>query len=210
MYASVADLRGEGVTSTEASDERLVVLIEEATQFIDRLTGWCFEPRTMSLRLNGRGSGVLELPVPPIRITRLVINEIELPTSPEDEIVFWAPIPSYFDGPRLVLLRGVFPRGHANVLVEGRFGYTEYDGTPEGRTPLAIRRACMLLVLRSLAPLTSETSSEARSRWRVTEERTRDQSFKLASIEGGAAFTGDPEIDALLGPYARHSALGAA
>lgn len=211
MYASVADLRGEGVTSTEASDERLLVLIEEATQFIDRITGWCFEPRTMSLRLNGRGSGVLELPAPPIRLTRLTINEIELSISPEDVVAFGAPVPSYFDGPRLVLMRGVFPRGRANVLVEGRFGYTEYDGTPEGRTPLAIRHACMLLVLRNLAPLTSEASAEARSRSRVIEERTRDQSYKLASVEDrAAAFTGDPEIDALLGPYARHSALGGA
>ncbi|MGE5784934.1 MAG: hypothetical protein ACM3ZE_10100, partial [Myxococcales bacterium] len=83
--------------------------------------------------------------------------------------------------------------------------------TPEGRTPLAIRRACMLLVLRIVAPLTSETSAEARSRSRVIEERTRDQSYKLAPVEGrAAALTGDPEIDALLGPYARHSALGTA
>jgi hypothetical protein len=66
-----------------------------------------------------------------------------------------------------------------NVVVEGLWGFTEDDGTPTGRTPPAIRRATMLLVLRSMAPLADDASFEARSRWRIIEERTRDQSYRL-------------------------------
>ena len=36
------------------------------------------------------------------------------------------------------------------IEVEGLFGYTEDDGTLHGRTPLAIKRATMILALRSL------------------------------------------------------------
>lgn len=211
MYASVADLRSEGVTSTEASDTRLLALIDEATHLIDRVTGWFFEPRTLSLRLDGRGSGALELPVPVIRLTRLVVNGIERSALPEDVITIGAPVPAYFSGPRLILVRGIFPHGHSNVLVDGRFGYTEEDGTAEGRTPLAIRRVCMLLVLRNLPPLASEGATEARSRARLIEERTRDQSYRLSPVElGASSLTGDPDIDALLVPYMRPPPLGAA
>ena len=70
----------------------------------------------------------------------------------------------------------------------------------------------MLLVLRSLAPLADDASFEARSRWRIIEERTRDQAYKLDPAKGttAASLTGDPEIDALLALYVRPTPLGAA
>ena len=39
MYASVADLRAEGVTAAEASDARLELLLAEASSLIDRVMG---------------------------------------------------------------------------------------------------------------------------------------------------------------------------
>lgn len=184
MYASVADLRAEGVTAAEASDARLELLLDEATHLIDRVTGWFFEPRQLTLRLSGRGAPSIELPVPP-----------------------------GFDGPRFTRRHGrTFPRGHGNVVAEGLWGFTEDDGTPTGRTPLAIRRAAMLLVLRSMAPLADDTSFEARSRFRIIEERTRDQSYRLDPARSTAAanLTGDPEVDTLLAPYVRPTPIGAA
>jgi hypothetical protein len=211
MYASVADARSEGITVAEASDERLRLLLDEATRLIDRVTGWFFEARDASYRLDGRGTPTLELPAPPIRLTRLTIHEIEQSLRPIDLVVVGAPVGAGFTSPRVSLRWGrYFPRGYGNVGVEGRFGFTEEDGTPEGRTPLAIRRACLLLVLRNLAPLASEDAAEARSQWRVIEERTRDQSYRLNPLKSSSALaTGDPEIDELLWPYARPSQLGA-
>lgn len=213
MYASIADARSEGIAVAEASDDRLLLLIDEATRLIDRVTGWFFEARDATYRLDGRGTPSLELPTPPIRVTRLTIHDVEQSLLPADLVVVGAPVRAGFDGPRVTLRRGrVFHRGHGNVRLEGRFGFTEDDGTLEGRTPLAIRRACLLLVLRNLAPLATEAAAEARSEWRVIEERTRDQSYRLNPLQASsfAASTGDPDADALLVPYARPSRFGAA
>jgi hypothetical protein len=212
VYASVADLRAEGVAAAAASDARLELLLDEATRLIDRLTGWFFEPRALTLRLSGRGAPSVELPVPPIRLDRLMLADAELPLDSSVLLVVGAPVQPCFDGPRLTLRHGRrFPHGRGNVVAEGLWGFTEDDGTPEGRTPLAIRRACMLLALRNLAPLADDASFEARSRWRIVEERTRDQSYRLDAVKQAARqLTGDPEVDALLAPYVRPSPLGAA
>ena len=53
MYATVAELRGEGVTETMASDDRLNALIAEATSAINQATGQFFEPRKRIFRLDG-------------------------------------------------------------------------------------------------------------------------------------------------------------
>lgn len=213
MYASVADLRAEGVTAAEASDARLELLLDEASQLIDRVTGWFFEARSLTLQLSGRGAPSLELPVPPIRLDRLLLGSVELSLDPSQLLVVGAPIQPGFDGPRVTRRHGrVFPRGHGNVVAEGLWGFTEQDGTPTGRTPPAIRRATMLLVLRSMAPLADDASFEARSRWRIIEERTRDQSYRLdpSKTSAAASLTGDPEVDALVGLYVRPAPIGAA
>ena len=212
MYASIADLRAEGVTAAEASDARLELLLEEASRLIDRVTGWFFEPRLLTLRLSGRGGPSIELPVPPIRVDTLMLGSAELSLDPSELLIVGAPVQPDFDAPRFTRRHGrTFPRGHGNVVAEGLWGFTEPDGTPEGRTPLAVRRATMLLVLRNLAPLANDAAFEARSRWRIIEERTRDQSYKLDPAKAAAtALTGDPDVDALLLPYVRPTPLGAA
>jgi hypothetical protein len=212
MYASALELRAEGVTAAEASDARLELLLDEAARLIDRVTGWFFEPRALTLHLSGRGAPSIELPVPPIRIDRLILGDAEVPLDASALLIVGAPVQPGFDGPRFTLRHGRrFPRGRGNVTAEGLWGFTEDDGTPEGRTPLAIRRASMLLALRNLAPLADDASFEARSRWRIIEERTRDQSYRLDSAKAAAAsLTGDPEVDALLAPYVRPPPLGAA
>lgn len=213
MYATALDLRAEGVTAAEASDARLELLLAEASSLIDRVTGWFFEPRLLTLTLSGRGAPSIELPVPPIRVDRLLLGTMELSLDPSELLVVGAPVQPGFDGPRFTRRHGrTFPRGHGNVVAEGLWGFTEYDGTPTGRTPPAIRRATMLLVLRSMAPLSDDASFEARSRWRIIEERTRDQSYRLDPARSATAgnFTGDPEVDALLAPYVRPTPIGAA
>ena len=60
--------------------------------------------------------------------------------------------------------------------------------------------------------MSRQASFEARSRWRIIEERTRDQSYRLdpARAATAARLTGDPEIDALLALYVRPTPFGAA
>ena len=69
----------------------------------------------------------------------------------------------------------------------------------------------MMLVMRLLPPLADPDATEdARNRWRVIEERTRDQSYKLDRPGSGGGPTGDPELDAILLRYRRPAPMGAA
>ena len=211
MYATVAELRAEGVSASAADDTRAAALLDEATALIDRVTGWFFEPRTASFQLDGRGAPTLVLPVPPLQLSELLVNDAVWPLDAATLVVVGAPVGPGFDEPRLTLRHGRrFPKGQGNVTVSGLWGFTEQDGTANGRTPLAIRRACLMLALRNLEPLGDDASFDARSRWRIIEERTRDQAYKLNPLSASTTLTGDPDVDALLAPYVRPSPLGAA
>lgn len=207
MYASIQDLREEGVTHAQATDERLLGLLKEATLAIDRYTGWFFAPQEMALRLEGRGAPSLEPPVPPIRLDELAVGAFTFSTEPQDVVVLGAPVGPNFVAPRISRTEGyVFPR--TTIVASGLWGYTEPDGTPEGRTPLEIRRACMLMAMRWLSPL-AHGDNEARQRWRIIEERTRDQSYKLDTRSAAPVLTGDPDIDDILLRYRKPAPLGA-
>jgi hypothetical protein len=117
-----------------------------------------------------------------------------------------------FDAPRITLRFGyAFPLGQGNIEVEGLFGYTEHDGTALGRTPLAIKRATMILALRSLPGVGNvEAREDNRRRPRIVEERTRDQAYRLAPPTASTVLTGEPEVDEILLRYRRPLGLGAA
>lgn len=214
MYATVADLRAEGITAAQASDERLLGLVDEATADIDRITGWFFEPRVMTFQLNGRGTQTVEPPAPPIVLRSLVVDDVAVDLEADLLDVVGCPVAYGFCAPRISLKNDLlFPLGLGNVKLHGIFGYTEDDGTPYGRTPLAIKRACMLLVMRHL-PLIGDTDAveDTRNRWRLVEEKTRDQSYRLSPLAAPSSdsMTGDPEIDTILSRFRRPIGLGAA
>ncbi len=206
MYATVADLRDEGI---QGADERLGALLAEACSFIDHATGWFFEPREMHVRMEGRGSPSIEPPAPPIHISAVTVDG--QPLDVKDVIVVGAPVVPPFEAPRITRVRGVFPRGLDNIGIDGTWGYTEADGTSMGRTPLAIRRVAMLLVMRMLARIGDAGAyRDAKLQWRILEERTRDQSVRYSGMTQGAGLTGDPEIDDVLARFRKHAGLGAA
>lgn len=208
MYATVQDLRAEGITDVVADDHRLTSLLEEASRLIDQVTGQFFEPRTLVLRLAGRGAPSLYPPYYPIRIDELSVGGLSLDVDDLDFV--GAPVLPGNEGPRITRLHGFFSQGARNIRVSGRWGYTEHDGTVEGRTPMAIRRAAILLALRWLVPL-GEDDGQSRRSWRIIEERTRDQSVRYSDAGiGERTLTDEPEVDGLLWPYVRISALGAA
>jgi len=228
VYATVADVRAEGASVAQAADDRLLALLDEATRSIDRATGWFFEPRALTIELEGRDTPTIEPPYPPIRLDKLTIGTIDVSLDPRDLTVVGAPVPPGFAAPRISLRHGrVFPRRDGTlprsglfasasllglddrILAEGLWGYTEPDGTPTGRTPVEIRRACLLLVLRGMARLGDDEAWDARNRWRIVEERTRDQSYRLGPSDTFGVLTGDPEVDRLLLRFRRPAGLGA-
>jgi hypothetical protein len=106
-----------------------------------------------------------------------------------------------------------FPVGRQNIAVNGVFGYTEdvHNGSPWGDTPILIRHLTKLIAAREIPKAISEADCrvEARDRWRVLEEKVRDQSIKYDKERRVGSWTGDPEIDFLLTSFIRPPAIGA-
>lgn len=226
-YCTVDDLRAEGYTSGQYSDQTLQMKIAMASRMIEASTRRFFFPKPMTIRVDGRGGPTILLNDPIISIeyvsdelsayyseyqryeqreyrvyNRHITQNLTEPddrNNPKIELVN-----AWYRGHRLV-----FTRGQQNVEIKGYFGYTDYDGSARGKTPDLIRHACKLLVRRMLAPL----SANAPDPTRITSERTRDQSVNYAQLsptQRGALLSGDPEIDTILAYFQRPPALGAA
>ncbi len=211
MYVSVQDMRDEGVTEKRASDARLQAAIEEASQTIDGFTGRFFEARPLRLRFSGRQTSTLASAVPLIQVNEMAINGQRLREDVSRLLLPTAPVLAGQFPEDLVLQDGrIFPAGCLNIEIEGLWGYTELDGSAHGRTPLDIKRVCKMLVLHNIPKLADDDAvGEAIHRWRIVEERTRDQSYKLAPIAAGR-LTGDATIDNVLLRYRRPPQMGAA
>jgi hypothetical protein len=241
-YALVSDLRAEGVSASEATDARLARLIRLASRYIDRMTGRFFEPRPMTLTLDGSGGRILLLghPIIAVRdVTLLVAMPVEvgeLPVTPDFFRVYNRHLtqglldPDDRENPRLEFFHEsdllgvhsapaaslglgslVWLRGVQNVVVSGLFGFTDPDGSSVGRTPDLIRHVTKLLVLREIPAMTDTAQREDRQkRWRIVSERTRDQGYNLDALRAQGAFTGDPEVDAIIASFQRPPQLGAA
>ncbi len=143
-YATVQDLRDEGIDSSVLTDTAALKLILQMSRRIDRVTRERFFPRFESLRMGGRGSPLLRHPdiIPIIEVRSLQLGNAaasgdQVPID-LDTIVLQAGDPSFYlervsdfddhrrhhhshhhghhDG-------GRFPRGRGNVLLDGIFGW---------------------------------------------------------------------------------------
>lgn len=218
-YATLSYARAEGVTTEQASDERLQGLLDEASATIDDVTGWWFAPRAATYRFDGAGVEVLHLPAPVIALTSVSIGDDALDlatlhtyglvTGPRAEmrnpkLVRASSLPGYRAGraPR-------WPTGRRNVTVVASLGFTKADGTSP---PDAIRDACLRLALRNLPRLADAAGQSERRRGEVFRESTDGHSYEIAGALPGAVgawrrggLTGDPEIDVALAGYRRPS-----
>ncbi len=242
-YATVAELRDEGLTIEQVPDDRLTRLLTLATAFVDRVTGRFFEPRDLVLTLDGRGGRAIQLNHPIISVNSVKIDVG--PLSPGyvevDESLFKVynrhlsqgllspddrenPKIEFYHGQDLMgisartpisgitLTNLIFPKGQQNITIDGRFGYTDPDGSADGITPLMINHVTKLLVMRETAPLADcDSREDAQKRWRIKSEKTRDQSYTLQDLSSGIQgnITGDPEIDLILVQFMRPADYGA-
>jgi hypothetical protein len=219
-YTTVAALREEGVPDPP-TDARLQTLIMVASRQIDQWTARWFEPRAMVFHLDGTGTRSIHLEAPIISVSEVVIEDdtvllLEDVTVYNRHITENLTFPDDRQNPRLEVYQNlrdelrfslglkVFPVGQQNIKVTGVFGYTDYDGSPNGSTPVLIEQVCKMLVMRMLQPMyTADPTSEAVVGHRVIEMKTRDQTIKLAGPEktwaaGSWPYTGDPAIDQII------------
>ena len=202
-YATVADLRAEGVSLAMASDLRLEALIDEASREIDGYCRQFFSARLRTLKLDGTGTDTLYMPAPVIRLDSVAIAGVDFSESALAALLVYGGAPKAEprrESSRIVRETGRWTKGKRNVEVVALLGYTEDDGTESGRVPRAIRRACTLLALKRVAPLVE--GDDPRVAHRMTDIRNKQQSVSLAKVRPDEApYTGDPEIDSILLRY---------
>ena len=196
-YFTVEDLRAEGVSEEDYSDEQLGRLIEASCEFIDRVTGQWFELREKVIRLDGRGGKNLVLPVFLSEAYSVKVDHEEI----EDYVLYNRMEDRAY--PKIFRCAG-WPRGRMNVEVSGQWGYVEEDGT----TSPAIKRAAMKLALYNFPALAdSEAQEEKAIRGLLLSETTDGHTYMLSdSVVAEAysgAITGDAEIDGILKSYMR-------
>ena len=203
MYCTVEDIRAEGVTEEQASDEKLTGLIALAGNYIDRMTGQWFEPREKTVRLNGTGGETLPLPV-------FLIEEPESVTVNGEQVsdyVLYNRFPPADDRgyPKMHRSAG-WRKGVLNIAIKGLWGYVDEDGSGGYMTPPLIRRACMKLALYSFPDLgDSEAQEERALRGALRSERTDGHEYELSadvlSAMASNSVTGDTEIDQIIRQY---------
>ena len=238
LYALPSEAHAEGLRSAGCegvSDARLMLALIKASKFIELVTRRFFEPRFLDLAVDGKNSGAIQLSagtpiigVDTIRYatTHLLLSSLAADASsyrvysrhlsegllqPDDrnnpKIELYG-LQDYMTIYSLADLR--FPRGQQNIQVSGVFGYTDPDGSPSGCTPVLLKEAAIRLALRYVSKLTdSNAQQDQRFGWRVTMEKTREQSIQyspgaMGGLSAGAAvgaFSGDPFIDNILGLY---------
>lgn len=244
VYALISDVRAEGLDSSSADDRRVMLSLINASMLIEQFTARRFGPRAFTMRVDGNAAPELLLDEPIIGIGEILIRSEFSDTFSEslaDVVVYNRHLEGLFDPDdrnapriafkhdpdfrghrsrhhhRIVQLLRWWPRGNANIELDGVFGYTDPDGSPYGDVPLLLRRACVLMVNRVVSPALTAAASAAMqvAAGPIVEERTRDQVVKYAdnSKAGGSAsfgpFTGDPEIDNILLSYCRPAFIGA-
>jgi hypothetical protein len=142
-YASVQDMRDEGVTETEASDARLITAIRLAESYVERTTGRWFYPRLLTLKFDGKRSEYLEVGPPIILLDNIrmlyepVVGGFTFETIGVDSVrVYNRHLtqglidPDDREAPKVVFEDFDWQTvarwwvGNQNVVLDGYFGYT--------------------------------------------------------------------------------------
>lgn len=201
MYCTVDDIRAEGVSEEQASDEKLTELIALASGYIDKMTGQFFEPREDTVRLNGHGGKILKLPV-------FLIEDYDIKISGEtvEDYTLYNRFPPADDRPYPKIYRyNGWKRGILNIEVHGLWGYVDKVNTGYVTPPL-IKRAVMKLAMYNFPDLgDKEAQDEKALKGLIQSETTDGHSYDLSEDVLKAMYenslTGDVEIDGIIEVY---------
>lgn len=221
-YVTVAEVRAEGLDNVIKYPDSLVnSRIQFNTKMIENYCGRWFEARKMIVDIDGPGAWAMQLDFPIVSVDSVALLDREFPVTEvhefdlDDLVIYNRHLtvgmiePDDREDPRIGNV--YFPKGRQNIRINGTFGYTdEY-----GNTPIEIKRALILMVLRDVEKLNSETRSSkllSGIAGPIKKEKTDDHEYELAIANSSpgktAYFTGDTEIDHLLLNFRRPMSLG--
>ena len=216
-YATIDDLRAEGIDDDGRVESVLIPLAEAA---IERWTGFRFYSYAATLVLDGTGTRVLVLPQAILSITSVTVDTVAVDAG--DYVVYnrrppgrddrrWPRLarPPSLDSWNAQAGGAIWAVGAQNVSVVGTFGFTDADAQGNERPPEEIRRLTLRLVALELARLGDLDELTAR-RLRVygLSMDAGGVSLSLAAAAVSDGPTGVPEIDGVVARYS-HVGLGA-
>ena len=192
-YCTIAEVRtAGGYAVDEPPDADIQAAIDAAVDYIDNRTHRFFEPRTHTIEAEGIGLADLPLEIPPLSITTVTLDGVEMESD-----TYEIPTATYPDPrkrPKLRMVNGIWYHGIPVVIV-GSFGYVD-NGTD---TPPFIHRSCIKIVLWLL---NTPTSTDGMSGGGIVQESYKDYMYRLSEKAKRATF-GDQEIDYWLNQYTR-------
>lgn len=228
MLVELSEVRAEGVTEEAVDDDRLILAIEQASDFVERACGVPFhvvsftlDSLATALLLDGprRASWpTLHLPMPILTLTAaapVVGGTIRTPYALSGIVAYnRRGVGQAGDrlNPKLVREAG-WPMGNLAIALAGTFGWTDPAPEPDPeeeeepavieRAPALVRRAVILLVISDFAPLLGDAAAtdERLRRW-IISETTEGHSYSLGSLPATGP-SGLREVDALLRPFHR-------
>jgi len=208
-YCLLSDVRAEGLALRSASDMRVIHAINVASRYIERVTERWFEPRYCEFELDGEGDSMLRIPAPIIAIESVALAANAQTYDPAAYRAYARHVttgmvrPDDRSTPKLQMLGHAggarWPRGRRNILVKGVFGYTDFDGSPTGKTPDLIRQACISLAMNYCDKMATRSGASGP----IVREKTRDQEVQYSDAGLGGVWTGDSEVDMLLESFRR-------
>lgn len=194
----------------------ITLRIQAVQQYVERITGWFFNVRRMVVKLDGTGTELLVLPLPlvgqPDEIAYLGANNTYEPVAVSNFQIYNRYQPDDRMYPRIkvamaerqnlfqrVTLSDVFPKGHQNIRITGRWGFVERDGT----TPAPILQCMMMLIMDILHPFGSAAERRRLRTRRVNEETSSNHRYQLQRVITDLDLSGNPEVDQILAKYIR-------
>ena len=84
-YATVADMRAEGVTDMLADDRRVLMALRQSKRFIERITRRFFEPRFLEIKVDGKAGAKIQIDMPIIALEQISIDDF--PLDPVDSLL---------------------------------------------------------------------------------------------------------------------------
>lgn len=213
-YVTLQEFRDEGVTEAQASDSRLLMLIDIWEKFIEEQTGNFFTSRDLTLKLDGNDSDTLFLPFPIISVTSLKINDSTTALNSNLYVVYNNDFEDKRN-PKIRLKRArsvdifqryaygaddYFVKGYRNQEIVGSFGYLENNSCP----PL-IAHAVRKLVIQHTA-LEGVNTGAAPSGGKIREKTDGHEiEYSDRSDQANVAplISNDAEVDRIIQMYRR-------
>lgn len=225
---SPAQVRAEGITTTTLSNARLGLLIDRATQYIERMCGVHFRPIHGLFKYNGNWSEALFLQVPIVGVKQILANggttplntsAVALHHSRIDQDIRFNPSPDPRRNPWIRFKAEVsifamtgsqrrrprFSAGAHMQKVTGVFGFLETDGT----VPALITDAVLRLIYNTALTLTPGGGGAVAG---PLISETVDRHTKMWASGGSAALSHalatSKEVEEIITLYRRPIGLG--